>query len=71
MERSNEYQLSREIVARSEASTWDKAKLEWGLEQVYYQDDPRYARAATSQSTKYVCCATALTGMRQSSEMCA
>lgn len=40
MEQSNEYQLSREIIARSNATTWDEAKLEWDLAAIYHQDEP-------------------------------
>ncbi len=32
----SEYKLSQEIILRSEADTWDEAKLEWKLAQVYY-----------------------------------
>lgn len=40
METSNQYQLMREIIARSEATTWDEAKLEWELSAIYHQDAP-------------------------------
>jgi hypothetical protein len=40
MEQSNEYQLSREIIARSNATTWDEAKLEWDLAAIYHQAEP-------------------------------
>jgi hypothetical protein len=35
-----EYKLTQEIVARSVATTWDEAKLEWKLEEVYEADEP-------------------------------
>ena len=31
----SEYRLSQEIIERSAAKTWDKAKLEWSLERIY------------------------------------
>jgi hypothetical protein len=36
----SEYKLTEEIVRRSEASTWDQAKLEWSLLEVYEADEP-------------------------------
>lgn len=36
----SEFQLMREIVALSQASTWDKAKLECELESVYEEEEP-------------------------------
>lgn len=39
-ERSNEFRLSQEIVARSNADTWTAAKLEWDLLHVYREDEP-------------------------------
>ena len=30
-----EFQLTREILARSTARTWDAAKLEWTLHEVF------------------------------------
>ncbi len=36
----SEYQLTKEIVARSEAKVWDAAKLEWALEEVYESEEP-------------------------------
>ena len=35
-----EYKLSKEIVALSVADTWDRAKLEWELEDIYHEDEP-------------------------------
>lgn len=35
-----EYKLSREIVVLSVADTWDRAKLEWELEDIYHEDEP-------------------------------
>ncbi len=35
-----EYKLIQEIVALSDADIWDEAKLEWGLAEVYREDDP-------------------------------
>ncbi len=37
----SKYKLAEEIIARSEADTWDEAKLEWGLAEIYKVDDPR------------------------------
>lgn len=36
----SEYRLITEIMERSEASTWDQAKLEWTLADVYQADVP-------------------------------
>jgi hypothetical protein len=36
----SEYQLTKEIVARSDAKAWDAAKLEWALEEVYETEEP-------------------------------
>jgi len=36
----SEYKLIEEIIAISEASTWDRAKLEWSLFDVYEADQP-------------------------------
>ena len=36
----SEYRLIKEIVLRSRAKSWNRAKLEWWLEEVYRQDDP-------------------------------
>ena len=36
----SEYKLSSEIIALSEADTWDAAKLEWTLLEVYEADEP-------------------------------
>jgi hypothetical protein len=36
----SEYKLTEEILARSEASVWDFAKLEWALDHVYEADEP-------------------------------
>src|SRR5688572_8422160 len=35
-----EYQLAKAIIERSEASTWDRARLEWTLETVYFAESP-------------------------------
>jgi hypothetical protein len=35
-----EYKLTQEIVARSVATTWDEAQVEWKLEEVYEADGP-------------------------------
>jgi len=32
--------LHREIIARSEADTWDKARSEWDLKTIHISDDP-------------------------------
>ncbi|MGF7192108.1 hypothetical protein JOE11_005185 [Robbsia andropogonis] len=37
----SEYKLTTEILARSEASTWDSAKAEWALRDVYESDLPQ------------------------------
>ncbi|MBE9127914.1 MULTISPECIES: hypothetical protein [unclassified Coleofasciculus] len=34
------YRLTQKIIALSTAKTWDKARLEWKLDDVYYEDDP-------------------------------
>lgn len=36
----SEYKLAEAIVALSESRTWDQAKLEWQLEEIYNQDEP-------------------------------
>lgn len=36
----SKYQLTKEIVARSESKIWDAAKLEWALEEVYESEVP-------------------------------
>ncbi len=36
----SEYKLAKEIIALSEASNWDQAKLEWSLESIYKEDEP-------------------------------
>ena len=40
MEETNQYQLTREIIARSSAKTWDEAKLEWELFSIFHQTEP-------------------------------
>jgi hypothetical protein len=35
-----EFKLTEEIIKRSFARTWDKAKLEWALFEVYEADEP-------------------------------
>lgn len=35
-----EFQLTREIIARSTATVWDAAKLEWTLYEVFESDEP-------------------------------
>jgi hypothetical protein len=35
-----EYKLTQEIIARSVATTWDEAKLEWNLDEVYETSEP-------------------------------
>lgn len=35
-----EFQLTREILARSKATVWDLAKLEWTLQEVFESDEP-------------------------------
>ena len=40
MESTNQFQLTCEIIARSDASTWDEAKLEWDLHAIYHQNEP-------------------------------
>lgn len=35
-----EFQLTREILARSTTNTWDAAKLEWVLYEVFESDEP-------------------------------
>jgi len=36
----SEYQLTQGLIALSVSDTWDEAKLEWGLEHVWREDDP-------------------------------
>ena len=36
----SEFRLTQEIVARSHSKTWDQAKLEWVLNDVYEADEP-------------------------------
>ncbi len=36
----SEYKLTQEIIPLSVAGTWDEAKLEWTLEEVYEADEP-------------------------------
>lgn len=36
----SEYRLTQEIIALSSADTWDQAKLEWALNDVYEADEP-------------------------------
>lgn len=36
----SEYKLVQEIIARSESNSWDSAKLEWSLSEVYEVDEP-------------------------------
>ena len=35
-----EYKLAEEIVALSDADVWDRAKLEWELEDIYHEEEP-------------------------------
>ena len=37
---ANEYKLSEEIIALSVANTWDKARLEWIIEELYWEEEP-------------------------------
>ena len=36
----SEYQLTAEIIKRSQAKVWDAAKLEWALKEVYEAEEP-------------------------------
>ena len=36
----SEFKLTTEIIARSQAKTWDQAKLEWSLFDVYEVEEP-------------------------------
>jgi len=36
----DDYKLPREIIARSAADTWDQARLEWRIEDIYIQQEP-------------------------------
>jgi hypothetical protein len=36
----SEFQLSQGIIALSVANSWDEAKLEWELAEIYREDDP-------------------------------
>jgi hypothetical protein len=35
-----QYQLAQELIALSSSSSWDKAKLEWALQEIYEADEP-------------------------------
>ena len=37
----SEYKLAEEIIGRSVADTWDEAKLEWTLDEIYEVKEPR------------------------------
>jgi hypothetical protein len=39
-ERSNQFRLFKEIIALSIATTWEEAKAEWDLKNVYREDEP-------------------------------
>ena len=39
-ESKNEFKLATEIISLSVAKTWDEAKIEWELEEIYKQDVP-------------------------------
>jgi hypothetical protein len=36
----SEFKLTREIIDRSSAATWDEARAEWGLHEVYESEEP-------------------------------
>lgn len=36
----SEYQLTSRLIALSVSDTWDEAKLEWGLDHVWREDEP-------------------------------
>jgi hypothetical protein len=36
----SEFKLTREIIDRSSAGTWDEARMEWTLHEVYESDEP-------------------------------
>jgi hypothetical protein len=36
----NEFKLAREIIALSASQNWDAAKLEWFLQEIYFEDEP-------------------------------
>lgn len=40
MQLNDDYKLPREIIARSVADTWDEARLEWRIEDIYSEEDP-------------------------------
>jgi len=40
MEKSNQYKLTQGIIELSNANTWDEAKLEWDLVEIYRQEEP-------------------------------
>ena len=40
METSNRYKLTQGIIELSDAKTWDEAKLEWDLVEIYHQKEP-------------------------------
>ena len=39
-ESADGYKLGREIIALSEADRWDRARLEWWIEEIYIQREP-------------------------------
>lgn len=36
-----EYLLFKEIIALSVANTWDQARLEWSLQEIYFSEEPQ------------------------------
>lgn len=40
MEESHQYKLTQGIIELSDADTWDEAKLEWDLAEIYHQEEP-------------------------------
>lgn len=37
---STNYKLSEQIIAHSVADRWDEARLEWAIEDIYWEEDP-------------------------------
>lgn len=35
----SEYRLAKEIIALSNTKTWEETKLEWKLDDVYYEEE--------------------------------
>lgn len=54
MEKSNRYKLTQGTIELSDANTWDEAKPEWDLVEIYHQEEPGTACTGIIRSWKYV-----------------